>query len=97
MNYKYASGTKYNKTILNSTLKHLAQGDLVVVRMGAGHFTGGGHYMVLGGVDPETKKVYVYDPNNKSNSGYRKTGNGWYSFNDIIVKEAYNFYVIWKG
>ena len=97
LKYKYVGGSKYNKNVLNLTLKHLSQGDLVVVRMGAGHFTGGGHYMVLGGVDPETKKVYVYDPNNRSNSSYRKTGNGWYSFNDIIVKEAYNFYVIWKG
>ena len=97
LHYKYSGGTKYNKTILNLALKHLSQGHLVVVRMGSGHFTGGGHYMVLGGVDPDTKKVYVYDPNNRSNSSYRKTGNGWYSFNDIIVKEAYNFYVIWKG
>ena len=98
MNYKYLGGSKHNKNILNLVLKHLSQGHLVVVRMGPGHFTGGGHYMVLGGIDPSTKKVYVYDPNNKSNSGnWRKTGNGWYSFNDIIVKEAYNFYIIWKG
>ena len=90
-------GSKYNKSLLNSVLKHLSEGHLVVVRIGSGHFTSGGHYMVLGGVDPETKKVYVYDPNNRSNQGYRKTGNGWYSFNDIIVKEAYNFYIIWKG
>lgn len=97
MNYKYLGGSKYNKNILNLVLQHLSKGHLVVVRMGPGHFTGGGHYMVLGGVDPSTKKVYVYDPNNKSNSNWRKTGNGWYSFNDIIVKEAYNFYIIWKG
>ena len=97
MNYKYIGGSKYNKSLLNTVLKHLAEGHLVVVRMGSGHFTSSGHYMVLGGVDPETKKVYVYDPNNKSNSSWRKTGNGWYSFNDIIVKEAYNFYIIWKG
>ena len=97
MKYKYMGGSKYNKSLLNSVLKHLSEGHLVVVRIGSGHFTSGGHYMVLGGVDPETKKVYVYDPNNRSNQGYRKTGNGWYSFNDIIVKEAYNFYIIWKG
>ena len=97
LNYKYLGGGKYDKSLLNMVLKHLSQGHLVIVRIGPGHFTGGGHYMVLGGVDPETKKVYVYDPNNASNVKYRKTGNGWYSFNDIIVKEAYNFYIIWKG
>ena len=97
MKYNEIEGSKYNKSFLNLVLKHLSQGHLVVVRMGSGHFTSGGHYMVLAGVDPTTKKVYVYDPNNKSNSSYRKTGNGWYSYNDIIVKEAYNFYIIWKG
>ena len=97
LKYKYLGGSKYNKTLLNSVLKHLSQGHLVVVRMGSGHFTSGGHYMVLSGVNPENGKVYVNDPNNKSNKKYRKTGNGWYSFNDIIVKEAYNFYIIWKG
>ncbi len=93
---KYVTGSKYSKSFLNLVLKHLSQGHLVVVRMGSGHFTGGGHYMVLGGVDPKTKKVYVYDPNNRSNKQWRKTGNGWYSFNDMIVKEAYNFYIIWR-
>ena len=97
MKYNELEGSKYKKSFLNLVLKHLSQGHLVVVRMGPGHFTGGGHYMVLAGVDPTTKKVYVYDPNNKSNSSYRKTGNGWYSYNDIIVKEAYDFYIIWKG
>ena len=97
MKYKYLGGWKGNKSLLDAVLKHLSLGHLVVVRIGSGHFTSGGHYMVLGGIDPETKKVYVYDPNNRSNKSYRKTGNGWYSFNDIIVKEAYNFYIIWKG
>ena len=99
LNYKCSSGSKYNKSLLNSVLKHLSEGHLVIARMGPSHFTGGGHYIVLGGVDPDTKKVYVYDPNNKDNSNpkWRNTGNGWYSFNDIIVKEAYNFYIIWKG
>lgn len=97
MKYKYIGGSKYNKTLLNSVLKHLSQGHLVVARMGPGHFTSSGHYMVLAGVDPYNKSVYVYDPNNNSNSKWRKTGNGWYSFNDVIVKEAYNFYIIWKG
>ena len=97
MKYKYYKASKYNKKDLNLVLQHLAQGHLVIAHMSPGHFTSGGHYMVLGGVDPSTKKVYVYDPYNKVNKSYRKTGNGWYSFNDIIVKEAWNFYIIWKG
>ena len=98
MKYKYLRASKNKKSDLNLVLKHLAKGHLVITHMKSGHFTGGGHYMVLGGVDPATKKVYVYDPNNASNSKYRKSGNGWYSFNDIIVKESFNyFYIIWKG
>ena len=97
MSYKYYAASKYSKKDLNLVLKHLSQEHLVVVHMNAGSFTSGGHYMVLGGVDPATKKVYVYDPYNKVNSSYRKTGSGWYSFNDVIVKEARSFYIIWKG
>lgn len=98
MKYKYLRASKRSKSDLNLVLKHLSQGHLVITHMKSGHFTGGGHYMVLGGVDPDTKKVYVYDPNNASNSKNRKTGNGWFSFNDIIVKESFNyFYIIWKG
>lgn len=96
LGFKYVTGSKYSKSFLNLVLKHLSEGHLVVVRVGAGHFTGGGHYMVLGGVDPQTKKVYVYDSNNRSNKTWRKSGSGWYSFNDIIVKETYNFYIIWR-
>ena len=98
MNYKYLRANKSKKQDLNLVLKHLSQGHLVISHMGPGHFTGGGHYMVLGGVDPDTKSVYVYDPYHAANSKWRKTGNGWYSFNDIIVKESFNyFYIIWKG
>ena len=91
-----ASKWKISKSSYNNVLKHLSNGDLVIINVRKGHFTGGGHYMVLGGVDPETKKVYVYDPNNKSNSSYRKTGNGWWSFNDIIVPETKAFFIIKK-
>ena len=93
--------TQKTKDELNLITYHLKKGHLVIVNVLSGHFTSGGHYMVLGGIDPITKKVYVYDPNNRNNSRYRSTGNGWYSFNDIIVKEAkgkpqYGFYIIWK-
>ena len=97
MKYKYLYASKYNKKDLNNVLKHLSNHHLIIAHMSPGHFTGGGHYIVLGGVDPSTKKVYVYDPNHKSNSSWRKTGNGWYSFNDIIVKESWGFYIVWKG
>lgn len=96
LGFKCSRGSKYDKTYLNNVLKHLRDGDLVIAHMKGGHFTSKGHYIVLGGVDPATKKVYVYDPNNKSNKTNRKTGNGWYKFEDIIVKEAYHFYVIWR-
>ena len=97
MSYKYLHVGKTKKSDLNLVLSHLSQGHLVIVHIGAGHFTSGGHYMVVGGVDPETRKVYIYDPYNKANKSSRKTGNGWYSFNDIIAKEAFGFYIIWKG
>lgn len=99
MGYKYLKVGKSKSSDLNLVLSHLSKGDLVIAHMGAGHFTSGGHYMVLGGVDPSTKKVYVYDPYNKSNKANKKrrTGNGWYSLNDMIAKEAFAFYIIWKG
>lgn len=99
MKYKYLKVGKSKASDLNLVLTHLSRGDLVIAHMGPGHFTSGGHYMVLGGVDPDTKKVYVYDPYNKSNKANknRKTGNGWYSLNDMIAKEAFAFYIIWKG
>ena len=96
LGYKCSRGAKTNGEYLKKVLKHLSNGGLVVAHMSAGHFTSGGHYMVLGGVDSKTEKVYVYDPNNRSNSSYRKTGNGWYDFNSIIVKEAWYFYIIEK-
>ena len=91
-----ANGWKISKSSYNNVLKNLSQGNLVIINVTKGHFTGGEHYMVLGGIDPSTKKVYVYDPNNKSNTKNRKTGNGWYSFNDIIVPETKAFIIIKK-
>ncbi len=100
--YKYLAVKKtsdVNK--LNTVTSHLRQGHLIVVHVGAGHFTSGGHYMVLGGIDPATKSVYVYDPYNKVNKSYRKTGNGWYKFNDILKETKPSptytaFQIIWK-
>lgn len=47
--------------VISSALK---EGKLVVVLMGKGHFTSGGHFIVLRGID-EDKKVYVADPASK--------------------------------
>lgn len=98
MNYKYLHVGKKSSTDLNLVLSHLAKNHLVIAHMGSGRFTNSGHYMVLGGVDPNEKTVYVYDPYNEINRTKNvKSGNGWYSFNDIIAKEAFGFYIIWKG
>ena len=59
-NYKYLAVKKTsNADKLNIVTSHLRKGHLIIVHVGAGHFTSGGHYMVLGGIDPETKSVYV--------------------------------------
>ena len=97
MGYKVLSVKKNNKSGLQLMLSHLKQGHLVIARMGKGKFTTGGHYIVLGGVNSVDNTVYVYDPNNRSNSKYLKSGNGWYNFNNIVAKEAKEFYIIWKG
>lgn len=78
-------------------LNHLAKGHLVIIHVGSGIFTKSGHYMVLSGIDPTTKKVYVTDPNNRSNKKNRNTGSGWYSFNSIAKQVKNGFFVIWKG
>lgn len=86
---------------LNIVTSHLRKGHLIIVHVGKGQFTNGGHYMVLGGIDPATKSVYVYDPYNKLNSKYKKSGSGWYKFNDILKQTkpapTYTaFQIIWK-
>ena len=96
LGYKYLRVGKKRTEDLNILTSHLKKGHLAIVHVLAGHFTTGGHYMVLGGIDSETKKVYVYDPYDRENKKIHKTGSGWYSLNDIIAKEAYAFYIMWK-
>lgn len=50
---------------------------LIIVNMGPGMFTTGGHYMVLAGVN-KNREVLVVDP------GSRQKTNQWYSFNIIM-------------
>ncbi len=94
--YGYVGLNKSDKVTPNTVISNLLKGHLIIARMGKGTFTGGGHYIVLAGVRPSTRQVYVYDPNNRNNSRYKGSGNGWYSFNNIILKEANNFYIIYK-
>ncbi len=46
------------QTIVNA----LSQGKPVIVSMDRGHFTKGGHFIVLRGITAETGKVEIYDP-----------------------------------
>ena len=91
-----SNGWKISKSSYNNVLKNLSMGNLVIINVSKGHFTGGGHYMVLGGINPSKQEVYVYDPNNKNNKKNRNSGNGWYSFNSIIVPETKAFIIIKK-
>lgn len=71
---------------------------LVIAHMGPGSFTSGGHYIVLSAVSDDGK-VYVNDPYDAVNKTKRKTGNGWYDFNDVIVKQLKSkgqFHIITK-
>ncbi len=96
LGYNHLKVGKNKASDLNILTSHLKKGHLAIAHMHAGHFTTGGHYIVLGGIDPETKKVYVYDPYDRVNKSWLKSGNGWYSLNDIVAKEANAFYIIWK-
>lgn len=54
-------------TSMDKVIEHLKSGGLVVANMGPGHFTSGGHYIVLKGVSPDGK-IYVNDPASKKTS-----------------------------
>ena len=101
MGYKILSVGKYSTTDKNLVTSHLRAGHLIIARMGPGLFTTGGHYIVLSGIDPDTKRVYVEDPYNYMNKIYHgpSSGSGWHSFNDIIIPQVRGdgaFYIIWK-
>ena len=68
---------------------------MVIAHMGQGHFTSGGHYIVLSAVN-SSGKVYVHDPNNNGNKRKRSTGNGWYDLNMIASELKSEFYIITK-
>ena len=58
----------------------LRQGKLIVAVMGPGHFTKGGHFIVLRGITPEGK-ILVADP-----ASYTRSGQEWDL--EIITDEA---------
>jgi len=94
INYAYVS----KKGNLNKVTNALSSGkSMVIALMGSGTFTSSGHYIVLTGINGETEEVYVHDPYHKVNVRRRYSGNGWYSFNDVIAKEARGFYILTKG
>lgn len=80
----------------NLVTNALSNEKMVIVHVGPGKFTGSGHYIVLAGIDPETKKVYVYDPNNRYNSKNKKSGNGWYSFESVVSQVKNGYWIISK-
>ena len=96
-NLDYKSvGKKGNLQLVLDALK--SGNSLVIAHMGQGTFTGSGHYIVLSRVN-EQGQVYVYDPYHAVNVIKRKSGNGWYDFNSVIVKqlnENGKFHIITK-
>ena len=68
---------------------------MVIAHMGQGHFTNGGHYIVLSAVNQQGQ-VYVHDPNNRQNKINRGTGNGWYDLNMIASELRGSFHIITK-
>ena len=70
-----------NDANAKSTVREaLKSGKLVVVLMGKGHFTSGGHFIVLRGID-DNDNVYVADP-----SSHERTETTWEL--SLIISEA---------
>ena len=60
-------GTAFAPQDADALRAELASGNIVVALMGAGHFTDGGHFIVLRGATL-TGDILVADPNSKDNS-----------------------------
>lgn len=70
---------------VDQLLKSLSAGKAAIALMGAGHFTTGGHFIVLRGISPN-RKIFINDPYSISN-----TNKEWDI--DIIIREAKNFWI----
>lgn len=90
-------GSKYGLTVkatssFNDVLSALKSKCPVVASMKAGHFTSGGHYIMLAGMDGD--KVLVNDPNDwrgpmtKSNTKWDQS---------VIKSEAVNYWIVSKN
>lgn len=87
---------RVSKSQGNQVIEALKTGkSMVIAHMGKGHFTNGGHYIVLSAINQEGK-VYVHDPNNRGNKNKRGTGNGWYDLNMIASELKGSFHIITK-
>ena len=69
---------------------------MIIAHMGTGTFTNNGHYIVLSAVNSEGL-VYVHDPNNRNNTKYKNSGNGWYDIQTIIKELKGSLHIITKG
>lgn len=92
-NLEYQNASKSQGNLVVEALK--TGKSMVIAHMGKGHFTNGGHYIVLSAINQEGK-VYVHDPNNRGNKNKRGTGNGWYDLNMIASELKGSFHIITK-
>lgn len=76
---------------LDEAKKTLAAGGLVIASFGPGHFTGGGHILVIRSIDANGK-IFVADPNDSKD--LRKSNTAWDP--SIIMGESKNFWAITK-
>lgn len=61
--------------------------------MGEGHFTKAGHYVFLTTVN-ENGEVFVADPNNGNISSEIQQTTDYWSFDDVIKKEAIGYIIV---
>ena len=77
----YAKDMGVNSKVLGKSADNiktaLQNNELVVLFVGPGDFTTGGHYIVARGYDASTNKILIADPDNKNN-------NKWYDLNRVV-------------
>ena len=77
----YAKAQGINSKVLGKSANNiktaLQNNELVILHVGPGDFTGGGHYIVARGYDSKTNKVLIADPNKKKN-------NKWWDLNRVV-------------
>ena len=80
---------KYTNRQTNELIQTLSKGNaMAIAHMGPGHFTSGGHYIVLSGVNSQGQ-VMVYDPANPKRNKY-------WDINLVADELKSGFYVIIK-